>query len=262
MAEESFPHDCATKVSKELLVHLGAWNIRFSLLTRANMWFLLTAAPSPWSFLPGFVMLASAAPAQCLHCTSFQRRASLSPTPAVHPALQGTALRRSFASVRWEQRTPEVSGVARWWIRTLPPVCGPQGSLRTRIKGLVGWPWVHRAHRSRRSGSPCPSPSGLPGHGGGWELTPLLNASSRQKFHFAFAQGSGAQPLLSKEVTAQALRGKSGCQWNGRGVTVLTQIRQNLTLINPSEQGLWFVLFSIYSVFKASTFFLSLYRYC
>jgi len=31
-------------------------------------------------------------------------------------------------------------------------------------------------------------------------------------FTEAFAQGSGGQPLPSKEVIAQALRGKSGCQ--------------------------------------------------
>lgn len=37
MAEESFLHDCAPKVSEQLLDHLGAWNIRFSLVTSKHL---------------------------------------------------------------------------------------------------------------------------------------------------------------------------------------------------------------------------------
>lgn len=65
-------------------------------------------------------------------------------------------------------------------------------------------------------------PRGCLGVGAGESSTLSSTLPYIKTFTEAFAQGSGVQLLPSKEVTAQALRGKSGCQKNGRGVTVLT----------------------------------------
>lgn len=82
------------------------------------------------------------------------------------------------------------------------------------VQGSKGWLGdLQRTELAKAPGAAplMRPPRGCPGVGAGVELDPLLNTSSRQNFE-AFAQGSGVQPLPNKEVTAQAMRGKSGCQ--------------------------------------------------
>lgn len=142
-----------------------------------------------------------------------------------------------------------------WTVAQLPPVCAPH----TRIKGLLGNLQQPGLAKDPGEVPLVHPPQGCPGTGAGESPTLSSTHPDIKTITEVLHKAQVYNLLPSEEVTAQALRGSSGCQRNGRDITVLTQIRQNLTPINPSDQGHWFVLFSICSVFKASAVFFRRY---
>lgn len=190
MAEESFLHDCAPKVSEQLLDHLGAWNIRFSLVTSKH---LISSHHGTFS------VVISAWLCNIGECSA---------------STMSSLYRLSEESCR----VPEISVKCQ----TLPTTsCFVRFYKKLYSQGVLLVPDVNSGHwamhKDQRVGwATCRALSLPKAHGqhpsaawhGAGESTHWRSSSPSSALPHIKSL-TGGQPLLNKEVTAQALTGKN-----------------------------------------------------